>query len=434
MCAGSAPTRDERQPNNVRHASDERQPNDVRQSNNGDASREAAPARKGARRESARGNRARSAHGNQAMEEAARLKGQFLASLNHEIRTPLSGIVGMVDLLLETSLDDEQREFVLTTKLCADNLLEMLNATLEYSALSAGAVTPDQCEFHLAETIDSALSEHALRASSKGLALRRTLAGGLPETVLGDAPLLRKLLSHLIGNAVKFTERGEIEVSCACEGDRLVLRVSDTGIGIAAEHLPQVFESFHQVDGGLDRSYPGLGLGLSIVKQLVHLLQGSVQVDSLPQQGSVFSVRLPLRLPAQVIETPTATRHPQQARILVVEDNRVSRTVVRHMLTTRGYAVDCADCGADALQQVARTGYAVILMDLQLPDMTGVECTHAIRTVPGYAATPILAFTANTGEEFRALCRREGMQGFLAKPVQATDLYAALHRHLHAVA
>ena len=366
------------------------------------------------------------------LDEVTRLKGQFLASLNHEIRTPLSGIVGMTDLLLETVLDEEQREYVTATKLCAENLLEVLNATLEYSALTAGSVTLDECEFNLDETLEAAVAEHFLKAKSKGLRLYRTFEESLPETIVGDAPRLRQLLSHLIGNAVKFTATGHVELRAIQEpspqaGERLRVWVIDTGIGIAPNQLGAIFESFQQVDGGLARAYPGLGLGLSICHKLVSLMGGTIQVESAVGQGSRFEVTVPLRI-SESINVVSTTQSATDYPVLLVEDNDVSRSVVRHMLVPRGYQVDCASTGAEAIELASRRVYAAILMDLQLPDMSGIEATRAIRQLPKYTETPIIAFTANTTDEYRALCRKEGMQGFLGKPVNSSELLATLTR------
>jgi CheY-like chemotaxis protein/anti-sigma regulatory factor (Ser/Thr protein kinase) len=363
-------------------------------------------------------------------DEVTKLKGQFLASLNHEIRTPLSGIVGMTDLLLETRLDEEQKEYVTATRLCAENLLEVLNATLEYSALMSGTVVLDECEFHLQETIESAIAEHALKARSKGLRVLRTFEGETPETVVGDAPRLRKLLSHLIGNAVKFTQDGQVDVRTTVDEDRLRIAVLDTGIGISPMQVEAVFESFRQLEGGLARSYPGLGLGLAIANKLAALMKGRIEVESEPCRGSKFELVLPLKVPDAPSKPALQTLSNGNYRILLVEDNLVSRTVVHHLLTPRGYKVDCAESGTEAIQRAQEEDYALILMDLQLPEMSGFEATHEIRKIRGYSDVPILAFTANTADEYRTLCRQNGMQGFLPKPVQASELFAAVARTL----
>ena len=366
----------------------------------------------------------------EVIDEVTMLKGQFLASLNHEIRTPLSGIVGMTDLLLETGLDEEQREYVTATRLCAENLLEVLNATLEYSALMSGTVELDECEFHLQETIESAIAEHSLKARSKGLRILRTFDGEVPETIVGDALHLRKLLSHLIGNAVKFTLDGQVDVRSTVTAEELRIGVHDSGIGISLKHLELVFQSFRQLEGGLSRSYPGLGLGLAIANKFAALMKGRIEVDSEPGRGSKFEVVLPLKVPESSSKAHVQSGTGENHRILLVEDNLVSRTVVHHLLTPRGYQVDCAECGTEAIERAKQVRYSLILMDLQLPEMSGFEATREIRKIEGYSSVPILAFTANTADEYRNLCRQNGMQGFLPKPVQASELFAAVARTL----
>ncbi|HEY3741186.1 MAG TPA: response regulator [Bryobacteraceae bacterium] len=366
------------------------------------------------------------------LDEVTRLKGQFLASLNHEIRTPLSGIVGMTDLLLETTLDEEQREYVTASKLCAENLLEVLNATLEFSALTAGSVSLEECEFNLEETLEAAVAEHFLKAKSKGLRLYRTFGDSLPETIVGDAPRMRQLLSHLLGNAVKFTPAGHVElraVTDRCEGggERLNVSITDTGIGIAPNQLGAIFESFQQIDGGLARAYPGLGLGLAIGHKLVSLMGGTIHVESNVGQGSRFDVSLPLRV-VESVKIPSPPVPIAEQWVLVVEDDNVSRTVVRHMLAQRGYRVDCAANGTDAIEKAGQKAFIAILMDLQLPEMSGIEAMKAIREGPLHAETPVIAFTANTADEYRAMCRKEGMQGFLGKPVNSSELLSTLAR------
>ena len=377
-----------------------------------------------------------------AADELGQLKGQFLASLNHEIRTPLSGVLGMTDLLLETELDDEQREYVQAARLCAQNLLEILNATLEYSALSAGHLPPNEYEFCLAELLDAAIAEQSISAKAKGLRIYCTLDGGLPETLIGDAPRIRQLLNHLMGNAVKFTHKGHIELSASgsktagaqAGEDRLDLnlQIIDTGIGIPPEKLHVIFQSFRQIESGLSRTYPGLGLGLALAQKLASLLSGEITVESQPNCGSTFTVRLPLRAPdgTVLLPEPVDERKPAGYRVLVVEDNPVAQTVIRHVLRRFPAEVQCASSGREALARTRQTHYDLILMDLQMPEMDGLETTSAIRENPDYKDVPILALTANSSDEYRVLCEQRGMQDFLAKPVQSAELLASINRYL----
>lgn len=359
--------------------------------------------------------------------ELDHLKGLFLASLTHEIRTPLSGILGMADLLLETRLDDEQREYVHAARLCAETLFEILNSALEYSALEAGQLALDESEFSVKEMIDAAVNQQIPRARAKGLKLISTLGAGVPETMTGDGPKIRELLGHLLANAVKFTPAGTVELRTSAVHDAsgawLVVDVADTGIGISADRLDTIFESFEQVESGLARSYAGIGLGLTLARKLAMLMGGSISVQSAPGKGSTFTVRLPWKR----TQDAAAARKPA---ILIVEDNSVNVTVLRHMLERRNVEVDCATSAARALASAAARQYDLVLMDLQMPEMDGLEATEHLRKMRGYATVPILALTATASDELRERCRLAGMQAFLAKPIDSTSLWTAVSRFL----
>jgi CheY-like chemotaxis protein len=367
--------------------------------------------------------------------ELDNLKGMFLASLNHEIRTPLSGIIGMADLLLETKLDDEQREYVNAARLCAENLFEILNATLEYSSLEAGQFSLDDSEFSVRETLDAALNQHAPAAHAKGLRLLSTMDAGLPETMQGDAPRVRQLLGHLIANAVKFTHSGTVELRVFVQreaGNWLVVEVRDTGIGISPEKLDTIFESFRQVEIGLKRNYAGLGLGLALARKLAKLMNGDISVASKLGSGSTFTLRLPLRPspdPAQA--SPAAQARPDSgATILAVEDNPIGLMVLQHALRRYQIHVDTASSGRAALEAASKRQYELVLMDLQMPEMDGLETTGRMRKLPGYEKVPILALTADSSDELREVCRQHGMQAFLSKPFDAHELVGVLSKYL----
>jgi CheY-like chemotaxis protein len=370
------------------------------------------------------------------------VQGQFLASLNHEIRTPLSGILGMTDLLFETPLSDDQREYVGAARLCAENLLEILNVTLEYSALSGNQILLEENEFSLRDTIQGVLSEFAPKAEAKGLRLMGAFDASVPETVVGDPLRLRQILWHLLANGVKFTRDGQVEVAVSAKAGaqagaeaakawraQVNIRVADTGIGIAAHQLAEIFESFRQLETGLSRNHAGLGLGLAVAQKLIALLNGTIAVESQLGQGSVFTVNLPFKLPS---EPGAALVEPKRSRgrVLVVDDNSIAQTIASHALRRQSFEVECASSGRLALQAASRSRFDVILMDLQMPGWDGFETVEQIRQLPGYRDTPIIAVTANCSDDYRARAVRCGMQDFLAKPVRTRDLVQTVEKHL----
>jgi CheY-like chemotaxis protein len=366
-------------------------------------------------------------------DELSELKGQFLMSLNHEIRTPLSGILGMTDLLLETSLSDEQKDYVGATRLCAENLLEILNVTLEYSALSANHTHLEEAEFSLRETLAGLVSEFAFKAESKGVRLRHNFDRSLPTTVVGDALRLRQLVWHLLGNAVKFTQRGEVELNASAgkasdAGIPVTISVRDTGIGIRPDQVGSIFESFRQLETGLARNYPGLGLGLAVAQKLAILLGGSIAVESEVGRGSIFTVKVPLRPPVDLASRMDSTA--LRGRVLVVDDDVISRTIVSHLLARRALDVECVNDGPSAIKAASASRYDLILMDLQMPGMDGFQTAHGLRELAGHRETPILAVTANCSSDYRDLCLKHGMQGFLSKPVQSSELVQTVEKFL----
>jgi CheY-like chemotaxis protein len=366
-------------------------------------------------------------------DELSELKGQFLMSLNHEIRTPLSGILGMTDLLLETSLSDEQKDYVGATRLCAENLLEILNVTLEFSALSANHTHLEEAEFSLRETLAGLVSEFAFKAESKGVRLRHNFDRSLPTTVVGDALRLRQLVWHLLGNAVKFTQRGEVELTASAgkasdAGIPVTISVRDTGIGIRPDQVGSIFESFRQLETGLARNYPGLGLGLAVAQKLAILLGGSIAVESEVGRGSIFTVKVPLRPPVDLASRMDSTA--LRGRVLVVDDDVISRTIVSHLLARRALDVECVNDGPSAIKAASASRYDLILMDLQMPGMDGFQTAHGLRELAGHRETPILAVTANCSSDYRDLCLKHGMQGFLSKPVQSSELVQTVEKFL----
>ncbi len=367
-------------------------------------------------------------------DELRDLQAQFLASLNHEIRTPLSGILGMTDLLFETPLSDDQREYVGAARLCAENLLEILNVTLEFSALSSQQAVSEEAEFSIRDTLQGVIGEFASKAEAKGLRLVCSLDSSLPEMVSGDPLRLRQILCHLVGNAIKFTREGYVEVAASCNLEsgkhiKVTLAIRDTGIGIEPHQLADIFESFRQLETGLSRKHPGLGLGLAVVQKLVGLLDGAISVNSQSGKGSVFTVTLPFKLPVETVAAVPELKK-SRGRVLVVDDNSIAQTIASHALRREFFEVECAGGGEMALEAASQNHFDVILMDLQMPGWDGFETVEQIRKLPGYEETPIIAVTANCSDDYRARSARCGMQDFLAKPVRTRDLVQAVQRQL----
>lgn len=251
-------------------------------------------------------------------EDLHRLKSEFLASLNHEIRTPLTGIVGMADLLLETTLEDRQREYVVAARTCAEEALNQLSGLLEFASLAAGHLTLDEADFDLVDTLNSVVAEMEPKARAKGIRLFMTLEQRLSGPVVGDAVRLRQILVQLIENAIKFTPQGEIELKASCAPQspshvRLQAALRDTGIGIPADQLRTLFECFQQGESGLTRQYSGLGLGLALVRALVHLMRGDVEVQSAPGKGTVLSFWIPLRISRPAVTVVPRSRARSRA-------------------------------------------------------------------------------------------------------------------------
>jgi CheY-like chemotaxis protein len=363
--------------------------------------------------------------------ELDQVKGVFLASLNHEIRTPLSGVLGMLDLLLETRIDEDQRDYLTAARLCAESLSELLNASLQYAALEAGQIVVEETEFSVKEMLEAALSPQRTKAEIKQLRLRLTLDAGLPETLIGDASRLRELLGHLVNNAIKFTHSGSVDVrvSMRSNPDIFVVEVRDTGIGIPPDKLGGIFESFQPGESGLARAYPGLGLGLALAHKLSKVMHGGIVVESQLGAGSTFTLEVPLRRPVAAEGRQTRVTDNGPA-VLAVEDDPIGITVLRHVLQRRLKNVHCVASGREALEAVAARHYDLILMDLQMPDINGLEAAAQIRQMKGYSDVPILALTASCSDQVREQCRAIGMKAFLSKPIDANELWSAVSRYL----
>ncbi len=498
---------------------------------------------------------------NVELAELRRLKQDFVVGLNHEIRTPINGIMGMMDLLLETPLTVEQREFASIVRVCVQDLFDLLRPSLDFSSFVARSVELDLAEFDITEAIEGVVCEQELRAEARKIELICNVDGEVPALAVGDVLRFREALSQLLRNAIKFTEAGEVEVSAhaspaEANSFNLTVQVRDTGIGIDPDKLDGIFESFHQIEGGLSRRYSGVGLGLALAKQLVALMRGRLSVESQPAVGSVFTFTIPLvaaspagkpswhrqlegkhvliiapnprtvhslenllaqfrikhtscasgpdalraladganphvillddgggsvdfeavseslklarpRTPlvwmlgniggtrpaslsylrcdsemakpvrryslydALLSLTGGPSKPEVRRRILLAEDNQVSRRLVTRILRESGYVVDGVEDGREALETVRSSpAYDLILMDLQMPEMSGIDAALEIRKLPPGMAVPIVALTAGEPSSQRAACRDAGMNGYLSKPIRSEELLTEVRRYL----
>jgi PAS domain S-box-containing protein len=364
-----------------------------------------------------------------AAERANAAKSDFLAFVSHEVRTPLNGVLGTLDLLTDTPLSAEAQTYVQTARRAGETLLWTVNGLLDLSRIEAGALEMEEVPFALADAVREVLALQAPLAAEKGISLTATLDPALPAVVIGDPGRLRQVLLNLVDNARKFTAVGTVDLRVTRAGERLAVEVRDTGPGIPAELRRRLFRRFQQADAGTARRHGGSGLGLMICRRLVALMGGEIAVRSRPGEGSIFSFDLPLRAAAGPAPTPVTPGFGEVAggRLLLAEDSEASQLVAAAILRKAGYAVDLARDGEEAVDAASGRRYDAILMDVRMPGLDGIGATARIRALPGEAGrVPILALTASAlpGDAARSIAA--GMDAHLAKPVDRARLLTAV--------
>jgi signal transduction histidine kinase/CheY-like chemotaxis protein len=373
----------------------------------------------------------------EAAKQGVRSKDQFLSNMSHEIRTPMNGIIGMTDILLNTELDELQHKYLSAIDYSAKNLLVIINDILDLSKINAEKLELEQVNFNIYNVLDSVCKTFEVKIKEKAIGLNLDIEEPLPEKVCGDPVRINQILLNIIGNAIKFTDKGSVTLQCGVlekneEHIRLRFAIIDTGIGIKEENLGKIFESFSQANSSINRKFGGTGLGLPISKKLIELHGGTLKVESTLGEGTIFSFDIKLEYPVaeeitveEVNPIRISAEEKAAIRILLAEDNKINQLVATKFLDRFGFSSDIANNGREAIDKTELKAYDLILMDVQMPEVDGLQATRIIKSSPRNKnkSIKVMAMTASVLKDEVQRCYDAGMDDYISKPFDPNELY-----------